>query len=129
MLFPCMKKSEILLKEACFYLMDCCGTSLEVHGLPSFKVGYHLLMISNLFLCIISGKIKMCLKQKAHGPHRSPEQLCLKIKKLDLIHEICNIHLWQNSITMKNNYLLIQSTMAMTILQLSPHFVLEEFGP
>ena len=25
----------------------------------------------------------------AHGPHRSPEQQCLMIKKLELIHEIC----------------------------------------
>ena len=33
------------------------------------------------------------LKQEAQGPHHSPKQLCLIIKKLELIHEICNIDL------------------------------------
>ena len=33
--------------------------------------------------------------QEALGPHSSPEQQFLIIKKLELIYEVCNIDLWQ----------------------------------
>ena len=83
---------DIFKRRSRKYKIKCSKTTIFTSRTPFIQCDdctvYNDLFVFILHLFKTWQRIFRFKKQGAHGPHRSPEQQCLIIKKLELIHEI-----------------------------------------
>ena len=96
---------------------------LENHWANFYQTWHKAPLVKAIQICSNEEPHLFQKKKEAQNHTAHLEQQGLKIKKLELIHEICNTNLWQIHVTMKNNYLLIQSRMAMNLHKFYIKFV------